>query len=140
MAGSRSMAAMLVGMAMAVALGSAAQAAQLPDRIVDAGLHRQWLVERDRTHPERPGRLVEVPWSSAAKARSGRPLQQAAVRCGMKVTVWRHNGRTDLRLMGTALDAGRVGETVRVRAGLHGAVLRGVVRGPADVELERGRS
>ncbi len=61
------------------------------------------------------------------------------VRAGMKVTLRWRDQESSLRLAGTALESGRVGETVRVCAGLHGAVLRGVVRGPALVELERGR-
>lgn len=119
-----------------------AGAARLPDRIVDAGLHRQWRIERDRAHPERPARLVEVPWSSGAGAQpeaAARGATLPAVRMGMKVTLWRREEEIEVRLSGTALEAARVGETVRVRAGLHGAVLRGVVRGPGVVELEPGR-
>jgi len=130
-------AAKFVGM---LTLAVSAGAARLPDRIVDLGLHRQWLIERDRAHPERPARLVEVPWKSAAG-----PLPQAnreappAVRTGMKVTLWRLESNSEVRLSGTALGDARVGETVPVRAGLHGAVLRGVVRGPGLVELDPGR-
>ncbi len=118
--------------------------AALPHTIVDPGLHRQWLVEQDRAHPERPARLVEVPWVSAPSSpgetpQDPGPRRPVAVRAGMQVTLSWRDGEAEIRLMGTALEAGRVGETVRVRAGLHGAVLRGVVRGPAVVELERGR-
>jgi hypothetical protein len=137
---------------LAVLLASPAGAARLSGRIVDPGLHRQWLVERDSAHPERPARLVEVPWSEAAARAGGetapqpvprtvqRPVPQPVeVRPGMRVTLrWRDRDAQG-RLTGTALEAGRVGDQVWVQAGLHGAVLRAVVRGPAMVELERGR-
>lgn len=123
-------------------LAVSARAARLPDRIVDPGLHRQWLIEQDRAHPERPARLVEVPWNSAAGALpelNANRESPPAVRMGMKVTLWRLEKKSEVRLSGTALEAGRVGQSVRVRAGLHGAVLRGVVRGPGVVELQPGR-
>jgi hypothetical protein len=118
-------------------------AAQLPATIVDAGLHRQWIIERDQAHPERPPRLVEVPWSASpgAGTRSRRfpAAAQPVVRAGMRVTLCWQDGSAAVRLTGTALDPGRIGDAIRVRAGLHGVVLRGVVRGPARVALEPGR-
>jgi len=124
-------------------LAVSAGAARLPDRIVDPGLHRQWLIERDRAHPERPARLVEVPWSRGGPVAGGSPtgqnVRRPVVRAGMSVTLWRRNPESVLRLAGTALEPGGMGEAIRVRAGLHGSVLRGVVRGPALVELEPGR-
>jgi flagella basal body P-ring formation protein FlgA len=46
-----------------------------------------------------------------------------------------------IRLSGTALEAGAMGASIRVRAGWNGAVLHGIVRGTGVVELlpERGR-
>lgn len=126
-----------------LALATVAGAARLPERIVDAGLHRQWLIERDPSHPERPARLVEVPWSSGAAATlSAVPVASRklpGVRAGMKVTLWRRDRNVELQLTGTALRAASVGTMVEVRAGLHGSVLRGIVRGKAVVELEPGR-
>jgi hypothetical protein len=128
-----------------------AGAARVPQCIVDPGLHRQWIVEPDRLHPERPPRLVEVAWSGpdagsvasphvarVAPAKRAPAAEPPVVRAGMRVVVWWRDQATELRLTGTALEAGRNGQTVRVRAGLHGAVVRGVVRGPALVELEPG--
>jgi Chaperone for flagella basal body P-ring formation len=125
-----------------LALALSADAARLPERIFDAALHRQWLIERDRAHPERPARLVEVPRNRGADAFPEACVHgeaPPAVRAGMKVTLRRHAKQSEVRLSGTALEAARVGEVVRVRAGLHGAVLRGVVRGPGLVELDPGR-
>lgn len=131
--------------AMVLAAGAALAAPPSPARVVvDRGLHRQWLVERDAAHPERPPRLVEVPWSDARAAQSpmgslarpGAPL----VRAGMAVSVVERTGAAELHLAGTALRAGWSGDTVPIRAGLHGAVRRGIVRGPGLVELLPGEA
>jgi hypothetical protein len=60
----------------------------------------------------------------------------------MRVTIVRDSLNEEIRLAGTALDAGERGQTVRVRAGWDSATLRGIVRGPALVELTpvRGRN
>ncbi len=117
----------------------------------DWGLRLAWVVQRDCDHPERPARLVEVPWSEPAAlgARSGAgcaapgrsrekssALPAPEVRTGMRVTLWRRNETTDVRLDGIALGTARTGEAVAVKAGLHGGTLRGTVRGPGRVELE----
>jgi hypothetical protein len=121
--------------------GVRANAARPPDRIIDPGLHRQWLIERDRVHPERPARLVEAPWREVLGLPGGRAQDPArpAVGIGTKVMLCFRDEDTKLRLTGWALEPGRPGDVIRVRAGLHGAILRGVVLGPGVVELERGR-
>jgi hypothetical protein len=122
----------------------------------DWGLHLQWTVERDCNHPERPARLVEVPWTAAgvavhvasgtasddAKKTSPRTASapkaaQAApeVRAGMRVTLCRQDENSAVRLSGTAMRTARTGETIPVRAGWRGTVLQGIVRGPSLVEL-----
>ena len=104
-------------------------------RITDFGLHRQWRVERDCAHPERPARLVEAPWSEPAKrAAAGKP----AVWAGMRVVVRKQGPDSEMELEGRALDAGSIGERIWVQAGLHGAVLRAVVRAPGRVEAVSG--
>jgi hypothetical protein len=110
----------------------------------DFGLHLQWVVERDCKRPERPATLVEVPWSvdyqiSVAGDRSAEgvaPLPVPEVRSGMRVILSRRGAKADIDLCGTALGTARRGEKVRVKAGLSGAVLEGIVRGPGLVELE----
>jgi len=134
---------------MALAAGAALAAAHTPSAVVvDRGLHRQWIVVRDDAHPERPPRLVEVPWSDTRAERAqpravtpsaihrGAPL----VRPGMTVAVVRSGGNAEWHLSGTALEIGWSGDTVRVEAGLHGAAERCVVRGPALVELVPGKA
>jgi len=145
----------LLGGVMAWMVGSTMAFAACRDdsapRLVDRGLHRQWIVERDRAHPERPAALVEVPWDDAAapvrscggaandsgQPRSGPSLTAADVRPGMRVSVYRQDAEAEVHLAGVALGSGRTGDVVSVRAGWHGAVLRGVVRGPALVEMLR---
>lgn len=119
----------------------------------DWALHREWRMQLDQAHPERPARLVEVPWNTPARAvaeRSAAKLQgnSAAaeelrpvpvVRAGMRVAVWRLSGEAEIHMAGTALETGGVGKIIRVRAGLRNATLRGIVRGPASVELVYGK-
>lgn len=121
--------------------GVRANAARPTDRIIDPGLHRQWLIERDRVHPERPARLVEAPWREMRDVPGVRAQAPArpAVGIGTRVALCFRDEDTKLRLTGWALEPGRAGDVIRVRAGLHGAVLRGVVLGPGVMELERGR-
>lgn len=111
--------------------------------IRDRGLHRSWKVERDCDHPERPATLVEIPWTAVQVALS--PEKNGAertpppeVRQGMRVSLGRRGENADIHLFGTALSSGRGGDRVQVRAGLSGATLEGIVRGPGLVELQSG--
>lgn len=135
------------GILAAFLLSSGAALAVCGDRpatVVDRGLHRQWAVERDCAHPERPARLVEVPWSDARaeqttrRAGNGAGARSAAVpavRAGTRVTVVGQGDEASIHLVGMALEAGSVGDTIRVQAGWGGATLRCIVRGPAQVEM-----
>ena len=144
----------LTGMILAVAFAqtAAADACGVVTMVRDRGLERQWVVERDRRHPERPALLVEVPWSEAesclgqSREDSGSSAPAAAkamaqpaplVRAGMRVTVLRHGENAEIELNGTALGTGGAGQTVAVRAGLSGTTIVGIVRGPGVVELTR---
>jgi hypothetical protein len=137
----------LVGMVMAAGPALAACGAR-PVPVIDWGLHRQYLIERDCAHPERPATLAEVPWSDAAAERArvqghANPPALATlehlpwlVHAGMSVTVVGQIAETGVHLVGMALEQGHAGDSIRVRTGLHGAILRGIVRGPGLVELE----
>jgi hypothetical protein len=145
----------LLGSVMAWAAGSALASGACggaASYVTDFGLHRQWIVERNLSHPERPATLVEVPWSAAAaqdqtcNARPAPPaslsrhaplppLSAAEVRAGMRVSVYRRDGEAEIHLAGVALESGWAGDKVAVETGWHGLVLHGVVRGPALVEL-----
>jgi hypothetical protein len=106
----------------------------------DWGLHLQWMVEQDCEHPERPARLVEVPWTveMRASATGGKitdPRPVPEVRPGMMVTLCHRSDEADIHLRGTALGTARTGENVRVKTGLGSIPLDGIVRGPGLVEL-----
>jgi len=112
----------------------------------DWGLHRSWKIERDCRHPERPATLVEVPWAAGQTAGSlvrppegsgpgPGPLPPPEVRSGMQVVLRRGGEKAEVHLTGRALQTGRRGERVAVKAGLGGARLTGVVCGPGMVEL-----
>lgn len=120
-------------------MGTGLTAGAAPRIIRDWGLHRAWQMERDRAHPERPARLVEVPWNAARTsgeaARNPAVAAPPAVRAGMRVAVVREGTTADIHLVGTALETARQGETVAVRAGLGKTIVRGIVRGPGMVEL-----
>lgn len=112
--------------------------------MVDWGLHREWAVQADRLHPERPAVLVEIPWKAHPTATADVPGKSPAckepdasppVLPGSRVMVASQKDGTEIHLAGVALDRGLPGTTIRVKAGLHGAILRAVVRGPAEVEL-----
>ena len=125
--------------AMAMAIGLSASGS--PTIVRDFGLHRAWQVTVDGAHPERPARLVEVPWSTGRTSGPVEPgtkpaaPQPPTVRAGMPVTVIGRGARAEIRLEGTALGTARRGETVPVRAGLGNSIVRGIVRGPGVVEL-----
>jgi hypothetical protein len=114
--------------------------------IRDWGLHRSWTIERDCAHPERPAKLVEIPWTQAPVPRSREKATAEPappppdVRRGMRVSLGRRGEKADIRLVGTALSPGRVGDRVQVKAGLGGATLEGIVRGPGLVELQPGKA
>lgn len=129
----------LLGIAVSVAMCASAT----PNLVRDWALHRQWRVECDQAHPERPAHLVEVPWTidatahRSSQASPGPTLSQPpAVRTGMRVTVIGRGTMADIRLHGRALGTARIGEEVGVRAGLGNSVVKGVVRGPGVVELQ----
>jgi hypothetical protein len=140
---------MILRFAVVLAAGTAFAASRSPSAfVIDRGLHRQWRIVCDEMHPERPPRLVEVPWSEARaeqpqlKPSPPAPLHRdpPLVRPGMSVTVVGHGGDAEWHLLGTALASGWSGDTVSVRAGLHGAPQRGIVLGPAMVELLPGKA
>ncbi len=134
------LAAMLLASGPALAACGAA-----PATVVDWGLHRQWAVQRDCAHPERPARLVEVPWSAARAEQTERRVKDAgtarsaaarpAVRAGMRVTVAGEGDDATIHLVGMALEAGGIGDAIRVQAGWGRATLPCIVRGPAQVEM-----
>ena len=110
--------------------------------VFDAALKRSWAVMIDCRHPNWPAQAVEVPSreaeaasmsAHAIQARSSR-LDAAVIASGSRVELWQ-DGDASIRLTGVALESGKVGQSIRVRAGLGFKFLRGIVRGPHSVEL-----
>jgi hypothetical protein len=74
---------------------------------------------------------------AAAPGSAGFAPAARAVREGDRVRLWRRNSVARIDLAGVALGGGAAGAAVRVRVAPGGAVLRGTVRGPGSVELDR---
>lgn len=124
----------------------------------DAVLGRSWASVERCGHPEWPA--VSVPrepkagrdglmLASAAPHGVPPPAGQAAVhreaitvRAGETVRLWRHEANLRLELTGVSEESGAVGTRVRVRVlakqdeGERPRTMFGLVRGPADVEME----
>jgi hypothetical protein len=112
----------------------------------DWGLHRAWAVVENCAHPERPAQLQEIAWRADAgtapggRTKSGRAdLSPVEVQPGMPVRVWRQTANMSIELQGTALQPGRRGERIAVRAGLGATVIEGRVVAPGLVELASGK-
>jgi hypothetical protein len=111
----------------------------------DAALHRRWAVIIDCAHPDYPASITSAPEITKANPvqiqiqtqmrKTELDAEPPVVTAGMRVILWSEEVRAEMRLTGTALASARTGETVRVRIGLEGSVLTGVVRGPGSVEL-----
>ena len=136
----------LLILASLIAAAQAHSACRPAGVIRDWALHRQWAIQPDRSAPGKPARLVEVPWDSpaapdcAAQGQDRRSSSAAVVRAGSRVMVMQRDEYAALQLSGIALESGRMGQTIRIRAGLSGA-LWGIVRAPGVIELqaEKGR-
>jgi hypothetical protein len=107
----------------------------------DRALRREWVMQRDCRYPARPARLVEIPWSDPIARPADAPSATSApeaplIRPGMRLIVVLQSTSAQIYLTGVALEAGRVGQKVLVKAGLGGAPLHAVVRGPGLVELD----
>ncbi|NYF80154.1 hypothetical protein [Granulicella arctica] len=104
--------------------------------------HADWPLLVMRTNLPASPRMVITDLSSTGRGDAGMPI----VRAGDLVRLWRIDEHAHLELMATAEENGAVGARVRVRlvAPKDGDAqwvqpvqyLAGVVRGPADVELE----
>jgi len=107
----------------------------------DSALGRQWLMQRDCRHPERPARLIEIPWSDRTATSANEPVPATdrtilLIRPGMRVTVHRESDGAQIHLTGVALEPGYAGQKILVKAGLGAAPLHGIVRSGDLVVLE----
>jgi hypothetical protein len=116
----------------------------------DPLLQQSWAVIRSCDHLERPALTMrtELPITKPAvlSSMAGRFAGVSIVRVGDVVRLWKNESYAHIELIGTAEENGGIGTRVRVRLAaskdndrLYGQptqYLAGVVRGPADVELE----
>lgn len=104
--------------------------------VYDAPLAKSWVVMVDCNHPQTPARMELSKDSSGGKSGSAKP--EAGIRLGAAVDIFSDRGPTSIRLSGTAIDAGNVGQIVRVRIGAEGEIVRGYARSSHTVELTAG--
>jgi Chaperone for flagella basal body P-ring formation len=119
--------------------GSGARANHL---IVDAALHREWEAVVDCAHPERPWIWKAIPWQASGSANSPTAVTASpsspkviVIRAGSRIRLWGNAESGSIQLTGTAIDSGAIGEQIHIRAGAHGGVLAGIVRGSGSAEL-----
>lgn len=119
----------------------------------DAVLKKGWEWKQNCAHPEWPARSVALllPAASApieiSAASSSMPAefsQPVLVRAGETVTLWLQEEKVRIEMSGVAEESARCGEHVVVRvthqsddAGSTMDHIAGIVRGLADVEMER---
>lgn len=137
------MRAAVIALVMAVTAVPARASCRLPRQTVrDWGLHQAWEIVEDCAHPEHPARLQAIAWPAQAapapalrRRTNGADFQPIEVRPGMPVRVSRQTANAVVELEGTALEPGRRGERIAVRAGLGATVVKGRVAGPGLVQL-----
>jgi hypothetical protein len=143
------------GKQVAAQSGCSAGGYRITARRWDAVLKTGWELRQDCLHPEWPARLAAI---SSGSSRTGNGLVTASgpnsappqfvqpllVRAGDPVRLWMQDERVRIEMNGVAEQSARAGERVVIRI-LHpgdGAALTvqriaGIVRGNADVEMER---
>jgi hypothetical protein len=115
----------------------------------DPVLRQEWAMVARCGHPEWPEIALPTPVPKEGfkterrkmvASSAGTPLM---VRAGDTVWLWRRENELRIELAAVAEESGGVGKSIRVRivhAGVEDQVERemvGVVRGPADVEMQR---
>ena len=115
----------------------------------DPVLQQGWAMVARCGHPEWPEVALPTRLSSLALKREERTASigvvdvPLVVRAGDTVRLWRRENELRIEVAAVAEESGGVGKSIRVRlvrAGMEGQAERqmvGVVRGPADVEMQR---
>jgi hypothetical protein len=105
-------------------------------------------VSKSEAGPDKPRMALAVsgeipPPPAAIGSPAGLAAPAAAPRlvaAASRVRLWRRDSVAAIDLAGTALDSGAEGAEIRVRVTAGGQLLRGIVRGPASVELSLRRA
>jgi hypothetical protein len=137
----------------AVAVGSNKDAALLPAgsvlrEIDDPCTGDRWLLARDPTHPDGPGRLVLDASSAegAGHSASGNarglthPPLRFMIHAGDTLVIEEHSAVVDARLEATALGPAFLGAEFRARLKVGGKVVRVVALGPGQAAFVRERT
>ncbi len=107
----------------------------------DPALQRQWIWIETCEGPERPARLTWIPLILEKKSLEARSSLAAVdnpmVRLGDGVVVVESGDTLSMRLSGQALEAGELGQKIRVRiaAWRNGAVVIGTIAGKDEIRL-----
>ena len=114
----------------------------------DPVLQQGWAMVARCGHPEwpevaLPTRLSSLAWKREEGTAIGVVDLPLVVRAGDAVRLWRRENELQIEVAAIAEESGGVGKSIWVRlvhAGMEGQVERqmvGIVRGPADVEMQR---
>jgi len=113
----------------------------------DPVLQQNWVTVVSCGHPEWPGILLRTGETRRLPTVLSTPAQEEhvpLVRAGDIVELWRQEDRLRIEVGGVAEQSGSLGETIRVRLlrqqGSSQSAeeqFNGIVRGPADVEMQR---
>lgn len=106
----------------------------------DPILHQQWLTTTDCNHPERPAQATLTTTSTPLPQTIAQPNKPLIVRAGDRIRLWSVESSTRMELSATAEESGALGASIHVRLEPTAInetrpELRGIIRGPADVEL-----
>lgn len=109
-----------------------------------------WLLERDPTHPEGPGRWLKVPRGELGNSSSSdRPIRGVAegivtdralpvIRGGDQLLIEEDSKLVEMRLQAVALQSAGPGEVFAVRLRSTGMVIRAVALAPGRAEIAQG--
>ena len=113
----------------------------------DPVLKRNWQLIVDCRHPSWPPQATEListstlpeepiqaPGKLSPFPDSPAPVISPTVQAGSRVELW-NEAPVHIRLSGTALQTALIDQTIRVRVGISGKQLEGIVRGPRSVQL-----
>jgi hypothetical protein len=106
----------------------------------DPVLRRQWLTTTDCNHPERPPQATLTTTSTPLPHTITQPNTPLVIRAGDRIRLWSVDRNTRTELSAIAEESGALGASIRVRlepisTGETRPEFRGIVRGPANVEL-----
>jgi hypothetical protein len=132
----------LVAALMAVTSAGAAQGRVAVRTVDDPATGDRWVLERDREHPEGPGRLVRIEGGAKKSAApEARATEAAVIHAGDRVLVEEKTAVAEAQLEGVALSAAASGGMLTVRLAVGGRLVRAtaIASGHARLAVEARR-